>query len=347
VDIIRKTEFLLSSGESLVIAVIIARSGSAPREVGARMIIRKDGETIGSVGGGLLEAKVLKAAMNVFKSRKNRIERFVLTANEAELSGMICGGKVEVLLLLLDASKKRLTALFRNACNNLDKGKGCWLAAIIPGRGKSPDETDLTLFQDDGTISATGKSKAGDILTMIQKADAFGPGLITLGKRHYFFERLVPDETVYIFGAGHVSRSLAVLISVVGFRTVVLDDRPEFVNTERFGTADQVIVIDSFRNVFQDLEIHENSYIVIVTRGHACDEIVLRQALATEAGYIGMIGSKRKKNAIFKSLVKDGFSSRDLDRVHCPIGLSISAETPEEIAVSITAEVIKKKRELP
>jgi len=128
---------------------------------------------------------------------------------------------------------------------------------------------------------------------------------------------------------------------MVDFKTVVLDDREEFARKERFPAVDGIIVLASFEQAFTNLDIDKDSYIVIVTRGHAHDKTVLAQALNTGAGYIGMIGSKSKRNAIYKALKEEGFTDKDIARVFSPIGLEILAETPEEIAVSITAELIK------
>ncbi|MFW6373912.1 MAG: XdhC family protein, partial [Thermodesulfobacteriota bacterium] len=148
-------------------------------------------------------------------------------------------------------------------------------------------------------------------------------------------------KTAFLFGAGHVSRQLAKLTQMVEFRTVVLDDRSEFANRDRFPGVDQVHVLDRFENTFSGLSTDSNSFIVILTRGHSHDRTVLAQALRTQAGYIGMIGSHRKRDTIYRSLRDEGFTTADLDRVHCPIGLDIGGETPEEIAVSIVAEMIE------
>jgi len=122
---------------------------------------------------------------------------------------------------------------------------------------------------------------------------------------------------------------------------VVLDDRSEFANQERFPKADELRVLDRFENAFSGLSADSNSFLVILTRGHSHDRTVLAQALRTQAGYIGMIGSHRKRDTIYQSLRDEGFTNADLDRVHCPIGLDIGGETPEEIAVSIVAEMIE------
>lgn len=149
------------------------------------------------------------------------------------------------------------------------------------------------------------------------------------------------QTTAYIFGAGHVGLALEPVLRYINFNTVVIDDRPDFANRERFPQADEVKVIDSFLDPYKEIETDENSYIVIVTRGHSGDYDVLKQTLKRKTAYIGMIGSRGKVAELYRMLKEDGFSQEELDRVYSPIGLSIFAETPEEIAISIAAEMIK------
>lgn len=152
--------------------------------------------------------------------------------------------------------------------------------------------------------------------------------------------------TALIFGAGHVGRNLVPVLSSVEFRTVVLDDRQEFASRERFGSVDEIVHLDSFEEAFKGVTIDERSYIIIVTRGHLHDRTVLRQALRTKAAYIGVIGSRTKRDLTFQALLDEGFAKADLERIHSPIGLPIKAETPAEIAVSIAAELIRIRAEL-
>ena len=171
------------------------------------------------------------------------------------------------------------------------------------------------------------------------------PKILKIETQRFFVEPAVSAATVYLFGAGHVSQQVALVASMVHFRTVVLDDRSEFANQERFPQADEVKVVTSFNQAFADLQIDSESYLVIVTRGHLHDKAVLAQALRTDAGYVGMIGSRRKRDMVYQALLKEGFSQHDIDRVHSPIGVNIGGETPEEIAVSIVAELIKERSE--
>jgi xanthine dehydrogenase accessory factor len=159
-----------------------------------------------------------------------------------------------------------------------------------------------------------------------------------------FVEPILPEPCLLIFGAGHISLFLAKMGKMVGFRVVVIDDRPEFANRERFPEADEVIAQD-FPAAFARLTTNRTSYIAIVTRGHLQDETVLEWAVRTDAAYIGMIGSRNKNQTVFSRLQAKGVPEKGLKEVHAPIGLNINAKTPEEIAVSIIAEIIKARRE--
>lgn len=152
---------------------------------------------------------------------------------------------------------------------------------------------------------------------------------------------LETETTAFIFGAGHVGKAAEPILRSVNFKTKVIDDRPEFASRERFPEADDIVVIDSFKDAWQGMESDEDSYVVIVTRGHNWDYDVLKQTLNRKVAYIGMLGSRKKVAEIFRVLREEGFKQEDLDRVYTPIGLNIFAETPEEIAVSIAGEMIK------
>lgn len=173
----------------------------------------------------------------------------------------------------------------------------------------------------------------GDADVLIEYIDAKNP--------ESFVEEFDIKTSVIIFGAGHVGLALEPVLRYVGFETIVVDDREEFANRDRYPEADQVKVIKNFEDAFEDMKTDENTYIVIVTRGHSFDYTVLKQSIQKEAAYIGMIGSKTKVAHTMERLESEGFSKELLGKVYSPIGLSIFAETPEEIAVSIVAEMIK------
>lgn len=251
-EIYQELSNIMQRGGQAVLATVINSQGSAPRNAGAKMLIKEDGSFIGTVGGGKLEHDVLKKAPQIMKSGESQIMHFDLSGKEPD--GMICGGQADVFLELI-------------------------------------------------------KSK----------------------------------ETLFLCGAGHISFATAAIGKMLGFRIVVIDPRPEFNNRERFPDAD-VLVVEDYQDAFKKLTITADDYIIIYTPQHSRDEDCLQLACGTVAKYIGMIGSKKKSREIKDHLLAKGISRKIIDSVHSPIGLEIEAETPEEIAVSILAEVVKVRR---
>ena len=238
------------------------------------------------------------------------------------------------------------------------------LATIVNTRGSIPSfKTAKMLVRDDGSIVGTigGGCVEADVwqaarevmesekprtLTFdLNQNPKFDTGLVCGGSLEIFIEPVLPPADLYIFGAGHVATSLYKVARIAGFDITIVDDREAYANRDRFPEAQQVIAED-FEEAAAQLTPSESSYIVIVTRGHRDDMRMLRWAVQTPARYVGMIGSKRKTIAIFKELQAEGLPAHLFDRVHAPIGLDIGAITPEEIAVSITAELIAKRRKV-
>ena len=337
-QVIREMSTQVARGEPFALATVVTRNGSAPRSAGAKMLVRADGSIAGTVGGGKLEAQVIEQAAEVMKNHTAVLNEFHFTGKDASTMDMICGGRVEVLVEWLDARAPAVTELVQALQALADSHQKGWLITRLPRNA----ETEYHALVSEEKILA-GNLPEGLELKSVQAARQ--PALLKSGKQDCLVEPVNISGTVYIFGAGHVSRSLAEFTRAVGFWTVVVDDRPEFANRQRFPYADQIIVPENFSAGLGEFEIDEDSYLVIVTRGHLHDQTVLAQALKTTAGYIGMIGSRRKCELIFQDLLKNGFTPADIQRVYAPIGLPIEAETPEEIGVSITAELIKVRAE--
>src|SRR5215470_12579667 len=242
------------------------------------------------------------------------------------------------------------------------QGRRGALATIINVRGSIPSfETAKMLVRDDGSIVGTigggcveaevwqaardvmQSEKPQTLKFDLNHDPKYDTGLVCGGTLEVFVEPVLPVSTLYIFGAGHVAWNLYKVARLAGFDVVVTDDREAYANRQRFPDA-RDIYVDEYEQVMAHLAPGESSYIVIVTRGHHDDMRVLRWAVETPARYIGMIGSKRKTIAIFKELQKEGLAPELFARVHAPVGLDIGAITPEEIAVSITAELIARRR---
>jgi xanthine dehydrogenase accessory factor len=358
----------LSAGKNIILATLISQNGSTPRSTGARMVILSDGSIFGTIGGGQLEAQSIKIAREIFVNHMSIIKEFHLTGKDAASTDMICGGNQEVLIEYLDGGDSELLAAFQSALADEQARQGGWWIIQLPNKGEDTSRLSRWYIGKKGKVT----TRTGDIINtnvMFQapqvgdeKQDPEDPSIllevdkaiinigsprlpqtILAGKSRFFIAPLNNYGTVYIFGAGHVSQKLALLTSLVGFRTVILDDREEFANRERFPGADEIIVLKNNQTALEEFPVDPESYFVIVTRGHLHDQVILTQVLNIESVYIGMIGSKRKRDEIYKALEKEGVEREKLEKVHSPIGLTIGADSPEEIAVSITAELIQTR----
>jgi len=241
-------------------------------------------------------------------------------------------------------------------------GRSGAVATIVNARGSIPSfQSAKMLIRDDGSIAGTigggcveaevwqaareviAQEKPRTLTFDLNQDPKYDTGLVCGGTLEIFIEPVLPVPLLYIFGAGHVSFAVFNAARNAGFDCVVTDDREAYANTERFPGALQVVAKD-FDDALKDLAPAESSYIVIATRGHRDDMRVLRWAVQTPARYIGMVGSKRKAITVFRELTREGLSAELFDRVHSPVGLDIGAVTPEEIAVSIVAELIAVRR---
>ena len=241
-------------------------------------------------------------------------------------------------------------------------GQKCALATIVEVRGSIPSyETAKMLVREDGSLVGTigggcveaevwnaareviETEKPKHLTFNLGQDAAYDNGLICGGQLDILVEPVLPVPRAYIFGAGHISKSLSQVATLAGFSTVVIDNRETFANRERFPEAAEVHAVE-YEELFPTLPINETSYIIIVTRGHRDDMRVLKLAIATPARYIAMIGSKRKVINVIRELEKEGLPRAAFDRIHAPMGLNIGAITPEEIAISVAAEMIAVRR---
>ncbi len=323
----------------MALVTTLRLQGSGPRRAGSKMLVPATAATIGTIGGGWLEAEAIGSAREVLATGQTTVRTLSLSQEEAAESGMICGGTVDLLMECLDGSDPALAVFFGQVAALVRSHRAGFLVTIVDQSAQAM-QISRSLADEHGALVAGNLSTRDDQPWAAGIGGRTQPTLWQEGDRLVFIDPLNPPKTVWIFGAGHIAESLAPLCTLVDFRVVVLDDRAEFANVQRFPTATEARVIPAYANVLDALPIGADSLLVIVTRGHLWDQEVLAQALRTEAAYIGMIGSRRKRDTIYRALVGEGFSAAELQRVHCPIGLEIGAETPQEIAVSIVAELI-------
>lgn len=241
-------------------------------------------------------------------------------------------------------------------------GQKCALATIVEVNGSIPSyESAKLLVREDGSMAGTigggcveaevwnaareviATERPRQMKFSLGQDAAYDNGLICGGQLEVFVEAIVPQPKVFIFGAGHISKSLCKVASLAGFAPTVIDNREQYANRERFPEAEEVFA-EEYEELFPKLSIRDTSYIIIVTRGHRDDMRVLRWAIETPARYIAMIGSKRKVIGVMKELEKEGVPRAGLERLFAPMGFEIGAITPEEIAVSVVAEMIAARR---
>jgi xanthine dehydrogenase accessory factor len=334
---------LLERGEPFALVTLVSRRGSAPRAAGARMLVRRDGAIAGTVGGGLLEATAMREAAEVIAAGESRVIAVDLHGTSVGGSAMLCGGTTQLLVAHVPSGAAELQAVLQALKAAVRDGRRARLFTFFSA-AVGPTGVAYGLLPDGGTPVGELPLAARELEALAGEVLRHGPAELPDGRR-LTVEDVVPPVTVLVCGAGHVGRALAPVAAAAGFSVDVLDDRAEFASTERFPAADRVLVLDSFDQTFARLAVTAATFVVIVTRGHAHDFSVLRQALRSPAGYIGLMGSSAKRAKIFAALHDEGFSATDLQRIHTPIGLPIGAETPAELAVSITAELIKVRAE--
>ena len=306
----------LDQNRNAALATVCSRSGSAPRGVGARMLLLDDGTFHGSVGGGSLEHQV-EAAMRatLADGPPARLMTVALDGAQAADDGMICGGSLTVLVERLTPDPE-LAALVATVGDALARGETASLETTL---------TNKTIVR-----IQTGSLPSAD---SVELSDADGTVVVR--------QRIVPQPHCLVFGGGHVGRATALLAHQTGFSVLLVDDRPDFADGATYHDDIDVRLRDMTAPM-DDLPA-AGGFIVIVTRGHAHDGAVLAQALKTEAAYIGMIGSRRKRDMLYDELRRTGVSDERLSAIRCPIGLDIGAQTPEEIAVAVVAEMIQRK----
>lgn len=317
---------LMERGTNAVLVSIVASSGSVPRGTGAHMLVTDSGLVCGTIGGGAVEYKALEMAAQILEEKSFFVWMFTLRKKEVQDIGMICGGDVTVYFRYIGAGDKRVREIAEQTAVCDRAGKDCWLVWDITC-------DSLALFTKSG--SRYGDEISPEILMRYKG----GTGIIETESGRYFIEQAVQAGRVYIFGGGHVAQKLVPALSAIHFRCVVLEDREEFCKPELFPGVEEVRLI-SLEHIDEQVEITDCDYVCIMTRGHKDDMAVQAFAVRTPARYIGVIGSQRKAAAVRAALQKQGFTDSELGRVITPIGLDIGAETPEEIAVSIAAQLI-------
>jgi xanthine dehydrogenase accessory factor len=332
----------LNLNTPFALATIITHKGSTPRTSGSKMLVLADRSIYGTIGGGLVEARVIDDCIEMMSALQCKIKEFTLDQELKDGLDMVCGGNLTVLIETFALPAPELIQIFSAMAAQEKAGKKSVLISQINGFSGSSFTIQKCLVLQDGTITGPNiVPKALFDAVCSNQFPGITPAIQNHGLEEFIIEPGATGDTLYIFGAGHVGFHLAKIAHLTDFRTIIVDDRAEFANVTRFEHAQAVHVVEQFTNAFDVLTIDNNAYIIILTRGHLHDQTVLEEAIKTKAAYIGMIGSRKKRDQIYANLTKKGISQKNLDQVYSPIGLEIHAETPAEIAVSIIGEIIK------
>ncbi|RMF57321.1 MAG: XdhC/CoxI family protein [Calditrichaeota bacterium] len=335
---------LLESRQSFVIATVVRTKGSTPQKPGARMIITAEDTTFGTLGGGCVEGDIFYLARQLLKDGKPHLYRkYTLTEEMAARDGLVCGGTMYFFLENIQ-DRERYEPLFQRICNALE-GRDTFALALYLNPAHLAGQ--WIVIEDDGTLSAPHGDEAIDsqlqhigLRMMMQGENTF---LSFPNDVEIFLEGFSAPPQLVLLGGGHVGKAVSELAARVGFRIVVIDDREEYANCQRFPEAEETIVAD-FSEGLRKVNLSPNSFVLIATRGHRFDDLATRAAIETSARYIGLLGSKRKIVMIYRNLLQEGVSEKELQRIHAPVGLDIGALSPEEIAISIVGELIAVRR---
>ena len=337
---------LLRDGEPSVLVTVVSRTGSAPRDAGTRALQTRNGFE-GTVGGGLLEAQAMEAARGSLASAASARVSVDMTGFSPN-SDMICGGSMEVLCEVLSPSQADLFAFAAQVLRQ--GGRGLWLVELrndgvsLHGETENPvrhlyvDALPDAALPESALPAGVGIGLEG--VQPLLDARKNKPGLVEHEGHVFYVEPLAAPPVLLLCGGGHVSLEVARLAHACDFVVDVVDDRAEFSNAGRFPMARNCLVLPGYENLVQSCGIGRRHFVAIITRGHSFDREVLAQALTSHAQYVGMIGSKTKREQVYAALRKQGVPDAELAAVCCPIGLTIEAETPQQIAVSIVAELL-------
>ena len=342
-EVFKEAGNLLEAGEPIVVATVIDTRGSTPQKPGAKLLVRRDGSGVGTLGGGCVEGDIWFAASELMRRGGGAQYRdYHLNEDLAAEDGLVCGGTMYFLIDPIYEPQGYL-AYAQEIDSAYRGGPSVALASLVKAAGGGTTTGAKLLIREDGTTDGTLGDPALD-----DDATARARKLMLHGRNdyvtapdgaEYFLEAYTTPPQLVLCGGGHVSKAIAPVAATLGFRIFVTDDREEFANKDRFPEADMVVAKKP-EEALAELPINANTFIVVVTRGHRYDNVALEAAAATPASYVGLMGSKRKTILIYEDLIRAGMSLDRIREIRSPIGLDIHARTPEEIAVSIMAEIL-------
>jgi len=358
-ELIQKILRCVDERQPVAVCRLVETRGSTPQKPGAMMLVFPDGSQSGTLGGGCVEAEVKRKALEVLQEGDAQILQFQLDNDYGWDDGLICGGRMNVLVEPFvsennsDVGGTPLATFYRKLSSLLQHGTsekltpthgGATLVSVYDPKASALPPLACYLVDQQGELLAWVRDDSaaehvdtlkGNLKPLLQRPRPYAIGGLS-------YLPILSRCRLVIVGGGHVGQAVAALASQLDFDVWVVDDRAEYVTRERFPTAERRIH-GTMDDMLSHLEITTNTYCLIVTRGHNHDEEALFHLINRGARYVGMIGSKRKIKLIFDDLLEEGVSANLLEQVYAPVGLEIGSQTVDEIAVSIAAELVSHR----
>jgi xanthine dehydrogenase accessory factor len=346
-DILSLLPELAATGQRAALCTVTDTVGSTPQKAGAKLLILPDLRNVGTLGGGCVEAEARKQAVGIMVSGARRLLSFRLDDDYGWDDGLICGGSMKVFVDLTDRPAD--AGVYRAMQRLLEAGVPAVLATVVEVGDDSEGVVlgqKLLLGLDGRRVGTLGAASLDDeVLSAAAKALEENRPYTWRAPRaavSVFLEGVLPQVHVLIAGAGHVGAAVSRFAAMCDFRVTVVDDRPEYANAQNLPDAHEIIVGDIPAALADDPK-GPMTFVVIVTRGHRHDEECLHAVIQSDAGYIGLIGSRRKVKLIFDDLRAMGIAEERLANVYAPIGVDIGSKTVPEIAISIVAQLIQQR----
>ena len=330
------------AGQPAALATVVRTWGSAPRRPGAKMAISQAGEMAGSVSGGCVEAAVVEEALRTLQSGARKLLHFEVQDEAAWEVGLTCGGRLEVFVEPVGSAE----AVFQALAEAIDRAEPAVRALVIRG----PEEVlgQSALIWPDGEVLGTlDPSLAESLRAHLQDRAAPGSAETWIhahpdGEVEVFLDPVLPPATLVIVGAVHIAMALTRLAKVLGFRVVVIDPRRRFATSERFPEADALLTQWPDEGL-RGAGLNPSTAVAVLSHDPKLDDPALLAALRSPAGYVGALGSRRTNARRRSRLLEAGLSEQELARLHAPIGLDLGGGSPEEIALSILAEIVASR----
>ncbi len=350
-ELLHFIESHLQQNQRVVLMVVVQSSGSSPGRQGFKMVVTEDGTMFGSIGGGVMEVNLVETAKEfVVLSDEDASKKYghssvfgeeqVHRKNSPNSSGMICSGKQHIIFVKISPSELKKISSFSKSLANYQRG-----IFSIGDKGLivyTPKMTNLDEYFSEEDFASIKGDFFDNFWAVIKKKFI----LVSTFNDWGYAEKLGSQNKIYIIGGGHCALALSEIMSKLGFHISLFEDRPNLNTLEKNKFAHSIKIIESYEQIGELIVSDKSAYVVVMTLGYKFDEIVIRQLFDKKFKYFGVLGSKAKMKTLLKTLEKDGFDKNKLSKIHTPIGLPINSHTPEEIAVSIAAEIIAVKNML-